>query len=77
MEVQAPKGQYRVIGLDPIDTLTSPNGPLWKDCETLTKHETWLTGMETCTSGSTCTTTPARFCTSEAVTSSSLKRFKS
>ena len=35
MQVQAPKGQYRVIGLDPIDTLTWPNGPLWKDCETL------------------------------------------
>jgi len=34
MQVQAPKGQYRVIGLDPIDTLTSPSGPLWKDCET-------------------------------------------
>ena len=35
MQKQAPKGQYRVIGLDPIDTLTSPSGPLWKDCETL------------------------------------------
>ena len=35
MQVQAPKGQYRVIGLDPVDTLTSPSGPLWKDCETL------------------------------------------
>jgi hypothetical protein len=34
MQTQAPKGQYRVIGLDPIDTLTSPSGPLWKDCET-------------------------------------------
>ena len=34
MQVQARKGQYRVIGLDPIDTLTSPSGPLWKDCET-------------------------------------------
>jgi hypothetical protein len=34
MQVQAPKGQYRVIGLDPIDTLTWPSGPLWKDCET-------------------------------------------
>jgi hypothetical protein len=35
MQVQAPKGQYRVIGLDPIDTLAWPSGPLWKDCETL------------------------------------------
>src|SRR5258708_3631017 len=35
MQTQAPKGQYRVIGLDPIDTLTWPSGPLWKDCETL------------------------------------------
>lgn len=35
MQTQAPRGQYRVIGLDPIDTLTSPSGPLWKDCETL------------------------------------------
>ena len=35
MEVHAPKGQYRVIGLDPVDTRTSPSGPLWKDCETL------------------------------------------
>jgi hypothetical protein len=34
MEVCAPKGQYRVIGLDPVDTLTWPSGPLWKDCET-------------------------------------------
>jgi hypothetical protein len=35
MEVRAPKGQYRVIGLDPVDTLTS--GPLLKDCETFDK----------------------------------------
>ena len=35
MEVRAPKGQYRVIGLDPVDTLTWPSGPLRKDCETL------------------------------------------
>ena len=35
MQTRAPKGQYRVIGLDPIDTLTWPSGPLWKDCETL------------------------------------------
>jgi hypothetical protein len=34
MQVQAPKGRYRVIGLDPIDTLTWRSGPLWKDCET-------------------------------------------
>jgi hypothetical protein len=33
MELRAPKGQYRVIGLDPVDSLTSPSGPLWKDCE--------------------------------------------
>jgi hypothetical protein len=31
MEVRAPKGQYRVIGLDPVDTLTWPSGPLWND----------------------------------------------
>jgi hypothetical protein len=37
MEVRAPKGQYRVIGLDPVDTLTWPSGPLWKDCETFDK----------------------------------------
>ena len=35
MQVQAPKGQYRVIGLDPVDTLAWPSGPLRKDCETL------------------------------------------
>jgi hypothetical protein len=35
MEARAPKGQYRVIGLDPVDTLTSSSGSLWKDCETL------------------------------------------
>ena len=35
MQTQAPRGQYRVIGLDPFDTLTWPSGPLWKDCETL------------------------------------------
>ena len=35
MELRAPKGQYRVIGLDPVDSLTTPSGPLWKDCETL------------------------------------------
>jgi hypothetical protein len=34
MEVRAPKGQYRIIGLDSVDTLTWPSGPLWKDCET-------------------------------------------
>ena len=34
MQTQAPKGQYRVIGLDSIDTLNSPSGPLCKDCET-------------------------------------------
>lgn len=34
MQTQAPKGQYRVLGLDPVDTLTWPSGPLWKDCET-------------------------------------------
>ena len=37
MEVRAPKGQYRVIGLDPVDTLTWPSGPLRKDCETFDK----------------------------------------
>ena len=34
MQVRAPKGQYRVIGLDSVDTLTWASGPLWKDCET-------------------------------------------
>jgi hypothetical protein len=34
MKLEAPKGLYRVIGLDPVDTLTGPSGPLWKDCET-------------------------------------------
>ena len=34
MQVQAPKGQYRVIGMGRIDTLSSPEGPLWQDCET-------------------------------------------
>ena len=34
MQVQAPKGQYRVIGMGRIDTLSSPEGPLSKDCET-------------------------------------------
>jgi hypothetical protein len=33
MQVQAPRGQYRVIGLDHIDTLESPSGPLSKDLE--------------------------------------------
>ena len=35
MQTKAPSGQYRVIGLDPLDTLASPSGPLWTDCETL------------------------------------------
>jgi len=35
MQTQAPKGQFRVIGLDPVDTLTWPSGPLWKDCESI------------------------------------------
>jgi hypothetical protein len=34
VQVLAPKGQYRVIGQDPIDTLTWPSGMLCKDCET-------------------------------------------
>ena len=33
MQVQAPKGQYRVIGLDHVNTLDSPTGPLSKDFE--------------------------------------------
>jgi hypothetical protein len=33
MQPLAPKGQYRVIGVHAVDSLTSPNGPLWKDCE--------------------------------------------
>ena len=33
MQVQAPKGQYRVIGLDHVNTLDSPSGPLCKDFE--------------------------------------------
>src|SRR6266478_4561584 len=37
MEVRAPKGQYRVIGLDPVDTLTWPSGPLLRDWETFDK----------------------------------------
>ena len=35
MQTQAPRGRYRVVGLDPTDALSSPSGPLWKDCETL------------------------------------------
>jgi len=35
MQTQAPKGQYRVIGLDPVDTLAWPSGPLLQDCETV------------------------------------------
>jgi len=35
MQVQAPKGQYRVIGMDHVNTLDSPSGPLSKDFETL------------------------------------------
>ena len=35
MQVHAPKGQYRVIGLDHIDTLDSPSGPFSKDFESL------------------------------------------
>ena len=35
MQVQAPNGQYRVIGMGRIDTLSSPEGPLSKDCDTL------------------------------------------
>ena len=34
MQTRAPKDQYRVIGLHPIDTLTWLSGPLWKECET-------------------------------------------
>jgi len=37
MQTQAPQGQYRVIGLDPIDNLPSRSGPLWKDCDTFDK----------------------------------------
>ena len=33
MQVQAPKGQYRVIGLDHVNTLDSPSGSLRKDFE--------------------------------------------
>ena len=33
MQVLAPKGQYRVIGLDHVNTLDSPTGPLSKDFE--------------------------------------------
>ena len=33
MQVQAPKGQYRVIGLDHVNTLDSPSGLLSKDFE--------------------------------------------
>lgn len=35
MQTKAPSGRYRVIGLDPIDTLAWPSGPLLKDCDTL------------------------------------------
>ena len=35
MQVQAPKGQYRVIGLDHIDTLDSASGPLSRDFDSL------------------------------------------
>ena len=35
MQTQAPRGQYRVLGLDPFDTLTWPSGPLCRDCKTL------------------------------------------
>ena len=31
MQVQAPKGQYRVIGLDHVNTLDSPSGLLRQD----------------------------------------------
>ncbi len=37
MQVQAPKGQYRVIGRDRIDTLSSTEGPLWKTATLLKK----------------------------------------
>jgi len=33
MQVQAPKGQYRVIGQDHVNTLDSPSGPVSKDFE--------------------------------------------
>ncbi len=33
MQVQAPKGQYRVIGLDRVNTIDSPSGLLSKDFE--------------------------------------------
>ena len=35
MQTKAQSGRYRVIGLDPIDTLAWPSGLLCKDCETL------------------------------------------
>ena len=73
MQTRAPKGQYRVIGLNPVDTLSWPSGRLWKDCESLMKHETALTAKESCTPGSTSTTTAASFFTREAATGSSLK----
>ncbi|SRR6266566_3553096 len=33
VQAQAPKGQYRVIGLDHVNTLDSPSGSLRKDFE--------------------------------------------
>src|SRR5260370_42424452 len=47
MEVRAPKGQYRVIGLDPVDTLTwltlCPLAQPEKDMGHGSQIEPWLT----------------------------------
>ena len=73
MQTQAPRGQYRVMGLDPFDTLTWPSGPLWKDCETLDEARDFADRHSACMRGSTYTTTPATFCTRQASARSSLE----
>ena len=77
MQTRAPKGQYRVIGLDPIDTLTWPSGPLWKDCETLDQALDLADHHRALYLWSTYTMTLACSCTRRAATRSSLKEFES
>jgi hypothetical protein len=46
MQVQAPKGQYRVIGRGRIDTLDFPGeGLLCKDYESLDEARAWADGL--------------------------------
>ena len=77
MQVQAPKGQYRVIGLDRIDTLSMAKGPLFKDCETLDEAKDLADHNRASYLWTYVYDDAASFCTRRAATRSSLKEFES